>query len=63
MIREGEITTIRQYFLPIRLANIKYLITHSVGKNVRKWVFSYSAAGSVTFYILLRGDYGWICQN
>ena len=62
-LRERQITTIREYLLPIRLSKIKYLITHSVGKNVGKQVPSYTVAMSVSLCDFYGGAYDWICQN
>ena len=60
-LRERQITTIREYFLPIGLS--KYLITHSVGKNVGKQVPSYTVAMSISLCNFCGGAYDWICQN
>lgn len=37
---------------PIRLAEIQSLMTHSVGKTIRKWIFSYNAGGGINLYKL-----------
>ena len=60
-LRERQTTTIREYFLPIGLS--KYLITHSVGKNVGKQVPSYTVAMSISLCNFCGGAYDWICQN
>jgi len=67
LIKETQVKTTLRYCphppLPIRLAEIQNLITHSVGKTMRKWTFSYNAGGGINLYKLYGNLFLKNCKN